>query len=177
MDKQREEFEKSGFDMCSNSEGNWGVWKAAQAVMQPELDRLKQYQQNSAIMCNELTEQLAIMCNELTEQLYEANQRITELLDLVEVVERRNKQLEATIADWNRRCEAGNNKLDWLDAIERVAELEAIIKASQEQEPVGLFTPYDDDAGKICYIEANKFEIDNGLAKPLYAKPVIKDQP
>ena len=51
----------------------------------------------------------------------------------------------------------------------KIAELEAIIKASQEQEPVGLFTPYDDDAGKICYIEANKFEIDNGLAKPLYA--------
>ena len=45
-------------------------------------------------------------------------------------------KLEATIADWTRRCEAGNNKLDWLETVERVAELEALIKASQE--PIGI---------------------------------------
>ena len=49
-------------------------------------------------------------------------------------------ELEAIIADWNRRCEAGNNKLDWLDAVERVAELEAIIK-----ERYSLWLIYFDD--------------------------------
>ena len=43
-------------------------------------------------------------------------------------LEHERKRLEAIIAEWDKRCEAGYNKLDWLDAVERVAELEAAIK-------------------------------------------------
>ena len=77
MDKQREEFNfwfgiskytQVILPTDSNRQIAWDGWQAAHAAIQLEIDRLKQYQQNSAIMCNELTEQLNA-----------ANQRIAEL--------------------------------------------------------------------------------------------------
>ena len=57
----------------------------------------------------------------------------------------KNAELEKWIAEFTKRCEAGYNKLDWLDANERVMELEQRIKESQEQKPVAyvysLFGP------------------------------------
>jgi len=131
MSKQREEFEKqfprpngvafdtivyfaatpgltgnfSVVERAAKYNEKWKVWQIAQFAMQPEIEMWKQYQQNSAIMCNELAEQLSA-----------ANQRIE--------------------------------------------ELEAIIKASQEQEPVSwMYEPTDKEH------------------RLLYAAPVIKERP
>jgi len=100
MDKQREEFIKEFHCVPEESKesrlkaiGFSAGYKAAQAAMQPELDAADRA--NKIAMHQNLDLIDAAMKTE--KQLSAANQRIEELLDLVEVVERRNKQLEERI--------------------------------------------------------------------------------
>ena len=67
--------------------------KAAQAAMQPEIDKL--LHENNKFMWQ--VRDTCTRAEKAEQQLSAANQRIEELLDLVEVVERRNKQLEERI--------------------------------------------------------------------------------
>ena len=67
-------------------------------------------------------------------------------------------------------------------ANQRIQELEAIIKASQEQEPVAWYDPKDtDETEAFMYPNLRNHHIEhNSSVKnylPLYAKPVIKEQP
>ena len=183
MDKQREEFYKAYprhegilelYDAGSlqyldafGAVRDFMVWQAAQAAMQPEIEFWEQLSKGQQDAYNSVVKQLSA-----------ANQRIAEL--------------EATIADWNRRCEAGNNKLDWLDAVERVSELEAIIKASQEQEqePVAyvdseqlrrwdVLRGTDYESPERCYMPWSRDRFKTDLTNcdfPVYAALVIKEQ-
>ena len=109
MDKQREEFEecdavfwdsrpfwKAKYFSCdamidpthmiqARTEFRLG-WQAAQTARQPEINFWRTAQAETSDVLKETEQQLSA-----------ANQRIAELLDLVEVVERRNKQLEERI--------------------------------------------------------------------------------
>ena len=95
MDKQREEFEKSGYDMCSTKGGNWDVWQAAQAAMQPEIDYLKSYIEGQ-------DDSFATMMK----QLSAANQRIEELeqrLNSFSDIQKRELLLMEKIANLEER--------------------------------------------------------------------------
>ena len=155
MDKQREEFEKCyplavwDAELQGYTEEQYTYalvgWRQAHAELLPEIDRLasdkdelndlaeKQEQQLSA--ANQRNKELQSeneTCRNLMRIKQEQNdafsQRITELLDLVEVVERHNKQLEERI----RVADAEIKRLQgWVDVLEKPkvwsqAEIEAI---------------------------------------------------
>jgi len=189
------------------------AWQAAQAVMSPEIDYLKSYIDGQ-------DDSFATMMK----QLSAANQRITELLDLVEVVERRNKQLEERIrvADaeepfcykyrhhsmWGGTVLLDDPTYDGQDALEtialylhaqipaevelkaKIAELEAIIKASQKQDPVAyvdskqlrrwdVLRGTDYESPERCYMPWSRDRFKTDLTNcdfPVYAAPVIKEQ-
>jgi len=210
--------------------------KAAQAAMQPEIDKL--LHENNKFMWQ--VRDTCTRAEKAEQQLSAANQRIEELLDLVEVVERRNKQLEERI-----RVADAEEPVLWMFTVDgryytakskahadsmlnhpdthlypdkpedfplsplylhaqipaevelkaKIAELEAIIKASQEQEPVEIECPEYHEQGMgrgledrcitdryeamrygwDCAIEVMMFG--GILPEPRYAAPVIKEQP
>jgi len=96
MDKQREEFEECyplavwDAELQGYTEEQYTYalvgWRQAHAEMQPEIEFWEQLSKGQQDAYNSVVKQLSA-----------ANQRIAELLDLVEVVERRNKQLEDRI--------------------------------------------------------------------------------
>jgi len=217
-------------------------WQAVQAAMQPDIDRLasdkdelndlaeKQEQQLSA--ANQRNKELQSeneTCRNLMRIKQEQNdafsQRITELLDLVEVVERHNKQLEERIrvADAEdpvllvvvEENDGGtlSHRISWSEANQlplgywpmfvhaqipaevelkaKIAELEAIIKASQEQEPIAyvdseqlrrwdVLRGTDYESPERCYMPWSRDRFKTDLTNcdfPVYAAPVIKEQP
>ena len=174
MDKQREEFEKSGYDMCSTKGGNWDVWQAAQSAMQPEIETLQVENKCLSDSCREVTIKYRDTKFHLSEavknyadifnQLSAANQRITELLDLVEVVERCNKQLEATLnqvrSTYNQIiAEDTATRNEYLDEI---AKLEERICVADAEEPVLFMFTVD---GRY-YTAKNKAHAESMLRHP-----------
>ena len=151
MADSREEFEKAreildftfnGDELLTGRDWDWELWQAAQAAIPPEIEMWKQYQQNSAIMCNELTEQLSAANQRITEpeericvadaeepvgyvqkgiyvnsagRLAISNEQLPVYLhaQIPAEVELKAKiaELEATIADWNRRGACGASAL------------------------------------------------------------------
>jgi len=160
MDKQREEFEKNcgiyegvefssekekyiptyygenAYKNATNQNALFSGWKAAQAAMQPEIDKLNNL---VALYDRRAHESHATpFYDELQQLLSAANQRIQELLDLVEVVERSNKQLEANLnqvrSTYNQIiAEDTATRNEYLDEI---AKLEERIRVADAAEPV-----------------------------------------
>jgi len=106
MDKQREEFEKSGYDMCSTKGGNWDVWQAAQSAMQPEIETLQVENKCLSDSCREVTIKYRDTKFHLSEavknyadifnQLTAANQRIAELEERIRVADAEEPVGEST---------------------------------------------------------------------------------
>ena len=206
------------------------AWQAAQAAMQPEKERYRK--ENDILRgliavsdvacihcglkdisqcrsgfpgCSRADDIIAAedaVYTSTRQQLSAANQRITELLDLVEVVERRNKQLEANLnqvrSTYNQiiaeDTATRNEYLDEIAKLEerieeleaRIEELEARIRVADAEEPVGYtFVVWDGRVRRehlaidymVQYDKVYGWEEIRGKT-PLYAKPVIiKEQP
>jgi len=101
-------------------------------------------------------------------------------------LEHERKRLEAIIAEWDKRCEAGYNKLDWLDAVERVAELEELGNSSLDllclmyslwEEGQPCYEDYDEKINDGLFI-GNAFKLDEGVENKIIAmlnkhRPVV----
>jgi len=150
MDKQREEFEQ-WYDIESPDvipkyykipvmDYSYAAWKAAQAAMQPETDRLASDK-----------DELNDLAEKQDQQLSAANQR--------------NKELEATLnqvrSTYNQIiAEDTATRNEYLDEI---AKLEERIRVSDAEEPVLLVVVEENDGGtlshRISWSEANQLPL------------------
>ena len=143
------------------------LWQAAQTAMQPEIDRLKNNQCSGhfRIGCSYMSG-----CNTICNKCGHVHNADTGLayVQQLTAANQRNKELQSE----NETCRnLMRIKQEQNDAFnQRIAELEAIIKASQEQEP-SWYLSYEFKNG-LAYPEValDQFDADD---IPLYASPII----
>ena len=198
MDKQREEFYKAYprhegilelYDAGSlqyldaldafGAVRDFMVWQAAQTAMQPEIKTLQVENKCLSNSCLEIT----IKYRDTKFHLSEAVKNYADIFNQLSAANQRNKELQSeneTCRNLMRIKQEQNDAfsqriaelLDLVEVVERRnKQLEAIIKASQEQEPYG----YTNDIGGFCKTESVQYTPNwtDYYYIELYAKPVI----
>jgi len=218
MDKQREEFDRWADEYSLRNEPNYNAEteadcraafiagkEFAQTAMQPEIKTLQVENKCLSDSCREVTTKYQDTKFNLSEavknyadvfnQLSADNQRIQELLDLVEVVERRNKQLEERIrmADAEEPVGSISGSYDTEHVIKLLIAVArgAYFLVENMEEFKGTYTAYEEDV----FVLEQALDILDTLPEDLqpnvvmtgpakaefmllstYAAPVIKEQ-